>query len=98
MLDFIVYFKDITLMELILKVSAALEMKLETGCGVARWQRMYVCKSFEVFCFSEVILFNLTKRESKAFVFSLPSSLYHFLSLCHFLCCFVFGVMRIEER
>lgn len=29
MLDFIVYFKDITLMELILKVSAALEMKLD---------------------------------------------------------------------
>lgn len=88
MLDFIVYFKDITLMELILKVSAALEMKLETGCGVARWQRMYVCKSFEIFCFSEVILFNLTKRESKAFVFPpfIPLSFSLSLSLFVLLC------------
>lgn len=76
-------------MEIILKVSAALEMKLETGCGVAHWQRIDACKSFEIFCFSEMILFNLTKCESKAFVF--PS----FIPLLFSLCVSLFVLFRV---
>lgn len=78
-------------MEIILKVSAALEMKLAAGYGVAPWLRMCVCV---LKCASEVmLLFNLTKSESRMFVFLclIPPFFTPSISI-------LFGDVRIKER